>query len=273
MKSEPCWAIAADGLRCEAPSVFGDYFCIVHGLGSRPEPDQIWRAPVCEMPPGLVVLIRAEDPDAVFPGSETEPLPSDVDEAPALPISDWPAALPDPAPLAVSPPEAEAWGRETGPAGQPAEVTGAAADPDPASFSWLQAALRAAIEDMMADEAAAPLQKANAVSRLGNLYLKTHGAAERVKENRALNRRIEELEAQLVTAVGQVARLEAMVVALLEAAAGQAPAGAPADPGSAASPSSPDAMVFHVEREAILQQLRGITDGQPDPSSGRHDPP
>jgi hypothetical protein len=182
MRDNQCWAIAADGLRCAAPSTFGDYFCIVHGFGTRPEPDQIWREPVCEMPPGLVVLIRAEDPDAVFPEPAPEPDVSiPAAPAPAVPLE--PAALaPEPAPAA------------------PTEA-------DPAPLAWLLAAVREAIEHVMAGEAT-PLQKANAVSRLGSLYLKTYRAAELQQENRRLKEQVAALEAHLAAAEAEAASHE-----------------------------------------------------------------
>jgi hypothetical protein len=60
-------------------------------------------------------------------------------------------------------------------------------------LGWLLGTLGQAIEGVMAGEST-PLQKANAVARLGNLYLKTYRAAELQRENKALARRIAELE-------------------------------------------------------------------------------
>jgi hypothetical protein len=60
-------------------------------------------------------------------------------------------------------------------------------------LDWLLTMLKQAMEETMASEAK-PLQKANAIARLGNLYLKACGASELKKEIAALKRRIEQLE-------------------------------------------------------------------------------
>jgi hypothetical protein len=89
---------------------------------------------------------------------------------------------------------------------------------DPAALDWLLALLRQAIEGVMAGEDH-PLKKANAVARLGNLYLKTYRAQELKRENRALLRRVAEMEKQL----GQEKRTSA------------GSAAAPAEPAEASS--------------------------------------
>jgi hypothetical protein len=218
MAKEYCWAIAAGGLRCQEPSTAGDYYCIVHGFGTRPKPHQIWREPVCEMPPGLVVLIRADDPDAVFPEPPPEPEPLTAAEPPPpLPPAE---TAPDPAPPL--------------PACAPA-------DPAESPLAWLLAALQTAVQDVMASEAT-PLQKANAVSRLGGLYLKTYRATELQKENRELHRRAAELEAQLVTAAATAARMESLSGAPDASRRGAPPpvsrAGAPGGSSAGSSPAT-----------------------------------
>lgn len=91
--------------------------------------------------------------------------------------------------------------------------------PEP-PLEWLLATLRQAMEELLADEAAKPLQKANAIARLGSLYLKTYRAAELVKENKALARRVAELEEAL-------ARASSPDAAPPEAPDSPAPAGVP----------------------------------------------
>jgi hypothetical protein len=66
-------------------------------------------------------------------------------------------------------------------------------DPNRPPLDWLLAMLKQTMEETMASEAK-PLQKANAIARLGNLYLKACGASELKKEIAALKRRIEQLE-------------------------------------------------------------------------------
>jgi hypothetical protein len=188
--AEQCWAVGSDGQRCGRTSKSGTYFCPEHGWEGGPEPAGIWRAPVCEMPPGLVVRIRANDPNAVFPAAAPEdPSPLALPFLQATPVSSS-----DPAP-AASP--------------------FLPADPTPSPLAWLLTTLQTAIEGVMAGEAT-PLQKASAVARLGNLYLKAYRAAEFEKENKQLAGRVGELEEQLVSAQAEAARMEQRGLALAE---------------------------------------------------------
>ena len=67
-----------------------------------------------------------------------------------------------------------------------------------ASLDWLLELLQQAMTEVMSGEST-PLQKANAVARLGSLYLKASGTAELEKENRELTGKIAELEQRLDT--------------------------------------------------------------------------
>src|SRR6266542_3581740 len=70
---------------------------------------------------------------------------------------------------------------------------------DPLGFLWLQAMLQTAMEQVMAGEGT-PLQKAGAVSRLANLYLRTCRVEELRQAKRELTRRVRELENHLAAA-------------------------------------------------------------------------
>lgn len=70
---------------------------------------------------------------------------------------------------------------------------------DAAPLDWLQALLRQAMTEVM-DGEGAPLQKAAAVARLGALYLRAHKTVELRQANKALTRRLNELEERLAAA-------------------------------------------------------------------------
>jgi hypothetical protein len=76
-----------------------------------------------------------------------------------------------------------------------------ACEPEPESgpFPWLLAMLQQVMAAVVAAEAA-PLQQASVITRLGHLYLKAFRASELQKENRALTRRVAELEKCLTAA-------------------------------------------------------------------------
>jgi hypothetical protein len=61
------------------------------------------------------------------------------------------------------------------------------------SLDWLKDLLRSAMEGVMATEEGTPIQKANALVRLGNLYLKTGQVTELKQANKGLIAHIEEL--------------------------------------------------------------------------------
>ena len=65
--------------------------------------------------------------------------------------------------------------------------------PEPASLDWLLALLREAIEGVMADDQPA-LKKANALARLGSLYLKVYDTAERERLNAEPKEQVAEFE-------------------------------------------------------------------------------
>jgi hypothetical protein len=76
------------------------------------------------------------------------------------------------------------------------------ADHEAAPLAWLLALLREAMVGVMADDTPA-LKKANALARLGSLYLKTFGAAELRRANAELVERVPELEERPVPAEGE----------------------------------------------------------------------
>jgi hypothetical protein len=92
-----------------------------------------------------------------------------------------------------------------------------------APLDWFLAMLREAMVGVMADAPQA-LKKANALARLGNLYLKTYGVAELKRTNAELEERVAELEEWQATLGVETAAGE-------EEAAGQT---APEEDGSAA---------------------------------------
>ncbi len=80
-------------------------------------------------------------------------------------------------------------------------------DPGPASLDWFLAMLQAAMTEVMASEGP-PLQKANALARLGNLYLKACRTKELQAANRELARRVAELEERLAAAESRMPAAE-----------------------------------------------------------------
>src|SRR5437867_2038492 len=79
-----------------------------------------------------------------------------------------------------------------------------------APLDWLLALLREAIVGVMADDTPAS-KKANALARLGNLYLKTYGAAELKRATAGLEERVAELEERLTTAEAESTSLKEVV--------------------------------------------------------------
>jgi hypothetical protein len=73
------------------------------------------------------------------------------------------------------------------------------AGPEAAPLDWLLSMLREAIVGVMADDQPAS-KKANALARLGSLYLKTYEVAELKRANAELEERVTELEERLTTA-------------------------------------------------------------------------
>jgi hypothetical protein len=201
MRGVRCWALLSDETRCEFRALPGGYFCQHHRLDCLRNPALVFRAPVAEMPPDLVERLRAAAPDLVFP----EPSPVSVPEPEAsLPAPSAPApeqhshCPPDPGALVAGAHSAEpVLGREAGPdraAEQPeAPAAGSENEPDGPSLDWLLDVLKEVTLGVAASDSP-PLQKANAVARLGNLYLKAHGAAELKRENAMLRKQLAERE-------------------------------------------------------------------------------
>src|SRR4051794_1479066 len=67
---------------------------------------------------------------------------------------------------------------------------------DPAQLEWLLGMVQEAMAEVMGGEST-PLQKANAVARLGSLYLKAYQTTALQQENQELTRKVEELEQRL----------------------------------------------------------------------------
>jgi hypothetical protein len=169
----------------------------------------VWRAPEAQMPPELVAAMRRYAPEITFPAAEPASAANTAAPDPAAlhPLS-LDLALPANTPRPGEPPADEASHR-TGNSGTPSAEHTIWPDPSISSVSpclrgetagspgldWLMATLRAAMEGVMAGDAA-PLPKANAVARLAGLYLKAYGAAELERENRALTRRLAAAEAR-----------------------------------------------------------------------------
>jgi hypothetical protein len=92
-----------------------------------------------------------------------------------------------------------------------------------APLAWLLALLREAMEGVMADDTP-PLKKANALARLGSLYLKIYHTADLESVNVELVERVAELEERLA-GIG------------METAAGAEAVAGPARPEPEASPA------------------------------------
>jgi hypothetical protein len=230
MRGIQCWAQLPDGTRCGCQVLPGRNFCAQHGrMGCHRDPALIFRAPIAEMPPDLVDLIRAAAPDIVFP----EPPPASL--APPVSAAASPAAPTPPpgtgsldgtvdaasSPTLVEEPEAEAPmpafsvpapeedpQPQLDPRGTPASAAHPASvlpkvrendrsdECNGESLDWLLGVLKEVVLGVVACDSP-PLQKANAVARLGNLYLKADRAAELKRENALLRKRLVELEQRL----------------------------------------------------------------------------
>src|SRR5437870_4292052 len=75
------------------------------------------------------------------------------------------------------------------------------AEQEAAPLDWLLSLLREAMVGVMADDTP-PLKKANALARLGSLYLKTYDTAELKRLNAELVERVAELEERLTATAG-----------------------------------------------------------------------
>jgi hypothetical protein len=125
-------------------------------------------------------------------------------------------------------------------------------DPTPPAMDWLLAMLKQAMEEVMAGDTT-PLQKENAITRLGNLYLKASGAGELAKTVRALTRRVAELEEAMAHASSTSAEPTT------------APAARPAML-PAALRSEPEAVALHSSQpRAAGQPARGRQPARPRP--------
>src|SRR6266849_253774 len=69
-------------------------------------------------------------------------------------------------------------------------------EPEAAPLDWLLVMLHDAMSEVQASDAP-PMQKASAIARLGNLYLKTYRAAGLERTVRELKQRVAELEASV----------------------------------------------------------------------------
>ncbi len=179
MSEEQCWARLADATRCQEPGLPNRFFCTAHGLPHDPHPLQIWSGPDTPIPKGLALSIRSvcpfvELPEAPFPVPPRTAAHHDHQETPPR------IALQNPSPS------------------EPPRVSEQPAEP---SLDWMLAMLQEAMAAVMVGEST-PLQKANALARLGGLYLRASGAAELKRVNRELNRRLSEMAKSRGTANG-----------------------------------------------------------------------
>lgn len=233
MSTEQCWALQGADQRCQDRAEPGSHFCALHSRRGGPLPAHIWREsgmPPDLMEYVRPLLVRDRTALAALEAPVSSP-PEPPTEAPArrspgpgepagTPLSDTidltvtaatgrgsescgSAALErqmvaaqarhsrrSSPPSSLVPPDAAA-GPE-GP-GTPDPSTAAAASEAAPSLDWFLGLLQEAMTQVMAGEAT-PLQKANAVARLGALYLKACRAAELEKSIPALEQRVAELE-------------------------------------------------------------------------------
>jgi hypothetical protein len=112
------------------------------------------------MPPELVAAIRRHWPAATFPAPAPAPTPECGLQSAPLPTA-----------LEATPTEA------------------------PPALDWFLSLLQRAMTEMMAGEAP-PVQKANAIARLGSLYLKACQVTELKQAHQELSRRVTDLERQ-----------------------------------------------------------------------------
>jgi hypothetical protein len=230
------------------------------------------------MPPDLVAAVRHYSPEATFP-------------APALQVPESP---PTPSPVAASPaPEHSGQrGLEQGSRVEPPELQQQEyepeveflTDPNPlpavsavsasagdlrgeaGPMSWLLAILQEAMTGVMASDIP-PLQKANTIARLGSLYLKAYRASDLEQANKALKRRVVELEAMVASSAQRVKDVDRCSPALpgavgpSEAHAAPAPPRVSSAPWISASLSPPSSRGDEVSQE--------ITRARPPPAGGR----
>jgi hypothetical protein len=78
-------------------------------------------------------------------------------------------------------------------------------DTEPAPLAWLLDLLQQSLREVMESDTA-PLQKANAIARLGSLYLKAYRTTELEKINRDLVKRVTAAEERTAALEAQVAR-------------------------------------------------------------------
>jgi hypothetical protein len=232
MRDTRCWALFPDGTRCPLASLHGGYFCGEHRLGCQPDPALIFRAPVAEMPNDLVQYLRAAAPEVAFPepappvpaapsatpAPAPAPSPSQSGTASPLPVPDASSQTlsPDPAPedllpsLSVSPHkqhphclhdpgsvQAPAPGHAALPPEAPAQDRDSEAGAS--DMYWLMGLLKQAMLGVMEGDSQS-LQKANAVARLANFYLKASGAAELKRANTLLRKQLSERERRFASA-------------------------------------------------------------------------
>jgi hypothetical protein len=196
MAIEQCWALRADRARCAEPAAPGAFFCERHSRGRGPHPVDIYCLPEREMPPGLVAAIRFRYPDWPLPEPSPTILTLGAPKRPLEPAGD-PAPLPSAAPPPCRPADREASPADRSRASNAPALPG---EPEEAPLDWLLAMLKAALEGVMVGDST-PLQKANMVARLGNLYLKASDASELRRANRELTCRVAALEERLAAAL------------------------------------------------------------------------
>jgi hypothetical protein len=184
MSHERCWGLNRDGQRCEYLAMAGNHFCQPHWRLTGPDPSEVFCLPEAEMPSGLVEYLRTIRPSFEFPEPQVPIEPVAPEPAPAVPV------------LTAAPKQSAHPAASPAPAARERAAAAASPEGEDGPLDWLLATIRQATEEMMGSDAR-PQQKADAVARLGNLYLKTYRAAQLQKENRELKRRVVELEQAL----------------------------------------------------------------------------
>jgi len=127
---------------------------------------------------------------------------------------------------------------------RPSGSPGSLPAPPAEGLAWFTALLQQAMTETMAGEGT-PLQKASAVARLGNLYLKAHRSAELERANAELRRQTERLEERLAAA-------ESRLAALAPQPATPAPAAPETDTLPVAVDTSGDTVCVPTEQEGSL---------------------
>jgi hypothetical protein len=155
------------------------------------------------MPSELVATIRLHSPHTIFPAVTRE--------APVLAtrtVDIGSPALATAGPTASGKPaQHEPGSADSAPSPSDSVSPCPRGETEPMPLAWLLDLLQQAMTEVMAGEAT-PVQKANAVARLGSLYLKACRVTELQRDHKALTQRVAELEQQNAEQARRLAELE-----------------------------------------------------------------